>query len=327
MLVPRASSFNVSSASFPFSFERLGYLVHDSSFAHLVVHINVSEVVENQRSILAEFRRFENVRFNSSGHAYHFNFLFHESITNLGFSIDVGSRLLNELIVFTELDTPLIDYVAIKTVPPPRSKRQLAFFGSIFSLGIAVAEEAQILHLVAQSRAIQRQQQVLVGAVNRNALAITHNADILRKLKNDFLAAAGALYEEQRVTAALVAVATFFVSHATEIERLATGVFSLTSGHLSPAIIRPSNLFASYESLISQAATAGYLPLQSPSKGLFESDISFARENGSLAVVVHIPIRRDEAFDLYRFIRFPFFCHEHDGGISRIRRRILSTEP
>ena len=81
----------------------------------------------------------------------------------------------------------------------------------------------------------------------------------------------------------------------------------MTSGHLSPAIIRPSNLFASYESLISQAATAGYLPLLSPSKSLFESDISFARENGSLAVVVHIPIRRDEAFDLYRFIRFPFF--------------------
>lgn len=315
MLVLRASAFNISIASSPFSFERLGYLVHDSSFAHLVVHINVSEVVENQRSILAEFRRFAAVRFNSSGHAYHFNVLFHESIANLGFSIDVGSRLLNELIVFTEIDTPFLEYVVVKSSPPPRPKRQLAFFGSLFNLGIAVAEEAQILHLVAQSRAIQRQQQALVGAVNRNALAITHNANILRKLKTDFLAAAGAIYEEQRVTAALVAIATFFVSHAVEIERLATGIFALTSGHLSPAIIRPSNLFASYESLIGQAAAAGYLPLLSPSRSLFDSDISFARENGSLAVVVHIPVRRDEAFDLYRFVRLPFLITNSTAAI------------
>ena len=301
----------ISSAGFlmdpsPFIFEELGPMAHDSSYAHIIIEFNLSSVFDNHREIVAEFKNFSAATSNASGHVQHYAALFHQTVAKLAFSVDISSRILNELCVYIRCAEPPFDYLIESAKRPRRQAAALGIFGSIFNFGLSIYEETQIQALIEESKAAERRTKAIIETVQQHTRAINHNAAVLRRLKADFLTTAAGLYEEQKMAASLIALSTFLNGHAIEVEKLEMSIITLSTGRLPPSLIRPSSIFMAYNEAVKRAANEGYKTIIPPTSALFESKVSTTKEGENFTIVLHVPIAKDEGFSLFRLINFPF---------------------
>ena len=155
ILIIISSSAGFLVAPSPFIFEELGPVAHDSSYAHIIIEFNLSSVFNNHREIVAEFKNFSAAATNASGHIQHFVALFHQTVAKLAFSVDISSRILNELCVYIRCAEPPFPYLIESASRPRRQVAALGIFGSIFNFGLSLYEEAQIKALIEESKAAE----------------------------------------------------------------------------------------------------------------------------------------------------------------------------
>ena len=287
----------------PFAFEHLGRLAHDTSQAHLIIDVNIGDVIESQRRIIDEFQNLSAPSPSVTAPDIHFHVLFRRSLTKMSFAVDLSSTLINDVIFFLEWNSTLLPTIENEQ---SRHKRQAAAIGSIFSLGLTIIEEWQIQSLIRANAREQHKIQEIVHVVRDHANKIKANADAIAALKTDYQSAIGALYEHQRLAAALISVNAFLTTHVIDVERFALSIFALATGFLPPALINPAKLLSNFESLRHKAATHGLVPVSTPSHSLFQSKISISVSHNSLYILVHVPLRGDEFFELFRYISIPY---------------------
>ena len=316
--------------AYTFVFELQGKAAGVGAVGHLFLPFNLTRIFSNHEFVLHEFRKFSSwssVRSNESdlSEAYAtYAPIFRETMTRLDFLTEWGSNALNELALYLGLPCQFSSNSTSSTRP----KRQAiaAAIGSVFSIGLGFFEESQILAM--KSDLVHQQHEIggLITIAHQHERQITHNYNLIRELRHDVYRATSQLHAAHSIANAIIALAAFFVGHNAEIAQLTEGFFQLSSGHLSPLLVQPQAVIASFDQLKRKAEALGFVPSFSTADSLFSSAIAIAKHDNIFTVVVKIPFRSAAELDLYKFMELPLLVTNKSALIVKTTEKLIAVD-
>lgn len=293
-------------------FRKAGKMVGSTSFGHLVFDFNLTLVEGHIDQVCLYPQLMINL---SSFKEKERNSTLETTIMGYHRSLQTRCDLLRDLYEGTKLlwyNEHHDRFIRSVWRPPLRTKRQLILAGLVLSAGVMAATsyiftQAQVCQLSAEASDPDSDTKKILQ-INSDRLQV--NEAVLHEMNSTLHSL---LIRSRDHEDMLEAVRFFTRLDSTtsilqwEMQRLVTGLETLTEHHLSPQLINAKELAGGIIDLQTRMSRVGLTPLLHGIEDAYHCDTSHVMfTNGTLRVFLHIPAYQDDSLlDLYRLVPMP----------------------
>ena len=271
------------------SFHKLGYYASQLNFAHINSSFDLQRLISEHEKITAYLEDKEQAEnYGRLSHIFQM----------LRKQLEISSTTLQRL------------QVAFFGKETHRDKRQamaaLSMGFGIFGLGTSIYNTMEIGKLRREMEKTQEEVSMIMEKIDVENEAVNKLSASVMKLKQTCQKVIE-VWKTFKVQMDHLFTLTLMVNeHNTKILEVARGLESLLHGNLDPSLVNTLSLEKTLKNLNGKANEQGLKLLHREIAMIFKSPITYvALENGSVEIIVHIPLVKQDPIELYEYTPIP----------------------
>lgn len=210
-----------------------------------------------------------------------------------------------------------------------RPKRQLAAGLGIFSVGLSIFEETQILQLQADVAQQMRINEEIYKSVNQEKHAINVNSNNIRKLNetmSGLLVVTNNIVNQIEEDEMMDKTSRAVDHHEHAIDNWRDGLIQIARGEMPIDLIKASEMQNLLESLKVRAYKRGGILAIGSAKDILRLPISHATREDGIDVFIHVEVFEEPKFELYEHIELPIIHGQYQYQVIHEKKYLISDK-